>query len=403
MNYNYEPKRRKTTYWWLFLIVFLAFTFRTAFGSYIKNIVVGFLSSLTPIIIGISIAFLLKRVIDFLENKILYKIFSKCKYKKQISRTLSLIIIFTILIAFILLIISSFVPKIINIVSTVNTNLNEYLQNLNDQLVIFFEDLGWFKDVDIQQTITNVINNIIQTLSVNVPIIATNIVNLFSSTITFTLYLIIGIILSVMMLKDKEKINKYFYKLNYSFNKKERADKIMHIAKTSDNILLNFISIKFLETLIVFIMCLPGFYWFEISNPIILCIIFAFLNIIPYIGQFFAIILITVVNLFFGGLFINSIWLFIYINVVLTIEGYVLMPIIVGKKLKTHPVATLVSSVLFGGLFGIWGMLLGPAIIAVIAVFIDEYLEQKNNSQLNNVDENNNQEKDENRNLEDVS
>lgn len=403
MNYDYEPKRRKTTYWWLFLVVFLAFTLSTAFGDYITNMVVGFLSSLTPIIIGIFIAFLLKRVIDFLENKILYKTFSKCKYKKQISRVLSLIIIFAILIALILLIISSFVPKIINIVSTVNTNLNEYLQNLNDQLVIFFEDLGWFKDVDIQQTITNVINNIIQTLSVNVPIIATNIVNLFSSTITFTLYLIIGIILSVMMLKDKEKIGKYFYKLNYSFNKKERADKIMHIAKTSDNILHNFISIKFIEALIVFIMCLPGFYWFEISNPIILCIIFAFLNIIPYIGQFFAIILITVVNLFFGGLFINSIWLFIYINVVLTIEGYVLMPIIVGKKLKTHPIATLVSSILFGGLFGIWGMLLGPAIIAVIAVFIDEYLEQKNNSQLDNIDSNNNQTKDENRNLEGVS
>ncbi|MGQ0812192.1 MAG: AI-2E family transporter [Nitrospiraceae bacterium] len=109
----------------------------------------------------------------------------------------------------------------------------------------------------------------------------------------------------------------------------------------------------------------------EMPNPALWGVMAAFLTFIPYAGHFFGIVVVTLVAawtfddlgwiLLIGGTY----WSLAFI------EGMVVTPMVLGRRLTFNPVVVLLSLFLWGWIWGVGGALLAVPILAVFKIFCD--------------------------------
>ncbi len=94
------------------------------------------------------------------------------------------------------------------------------------------------------------------------------------------------------------------------------------------------------------------------------------LNLVPYIGTLFGLVLATVFTLADGGGFWRVAGVICLFAIVQGIEGYYLTPKILGERLRLHPMAVLLGILVGGKLFGLLGIILAVPSLAVAKVFL---------------------------------
>jgi predicted PurR-regulated permease PerM len=89
--------------------------------------------------------------------------------------------------------------------------------------------------------------------------------------------------------------------------------------------------------------------------------------VVPYVGIVFCLALATVAALLESGTLAALLWLWLAIGVGQALEGAVVTPRIVGKRIGLHPVAVIFALLAFGQVFGFFGVLLAlPASAALL-------------------------------------
>lgn len=375
-RYNPETKRQRMYFGWLFIAILCATVVASMASDFIKNMFMGLLASLMPVIIGVIIAFVFKRIVDFLDKKVLAKLFRKSKKGSTIRRIISISMLFVLLAIVVVVIIISVIPSITDFINQLSTGLDGYVDSFKNQIIEFLSQFEWFQDVDINQAITDVINDIVDAIRTNVPIIATTVLNVISSTATFVLNFLLGMTIAFLILKDKEKIASYSTRFVRSTVSKKRADYLIDACKKSDDILYNYVISKILESLVYVAFNFPGFYLLKVPYPLGMAILFSLFLFIPYFGAYIAMVPITLFTAVFVDL-ATGLWALVYINVVMTIMGYTISPLIYGKKLRINALLVTTSIIIGGGMFGLWGMLFAPPCVAIASVFINEFISRK--------------------------
>ena len=78
--------------------------------------------------------------------------------------------------------------------------------------------------------------------------------------------------------------------------------------------------------------------------------------IIPYIGAIVVTLPVVVVGLMQWGLTAHFLYLLIVYTVIIVFDGYILVSILFSETMDLHPVVIILSVVIFGGLWGFWGV-----------------------------------------------
>ena len=100
-------------------------------------------------------------------------------------------------------------------------------------------------------------------------------------------------------------------------------------------------------------------------------LIIALTNIIPYLGAYIGAILPVLYALLDSP---KKAIIVIAISLLLqTFESDVLTPYIQGKKMKMHPLIVMISLVLFGGILGIFGMMIAVPVVSFIKITLHHY------------------------------
>lgn len=383
MNKKYSPEYRVQKKWtfWVFVALLCALLLNSLAGDYFKSLFFNILTALTPVIIGLVITFILKRLLDFFERKVFHKWFAKLKHGEKVNRIFCITLLFLMLFGVIYLIVALIVPQIVDFVQSINGNLNGFVENIKNQLTSFFETTGWFNNVDIEQILTDFINKIGESLLTNIPLIAESVSQIIQQTATFVLYFIIGVFISAIMLYKKEKIAFFTKRLTYATFSKQKADKICKTAKLSDKILYDYTGAKAIEALIVFAIMLPGLYIFGIPYPIVMALLMALLNTIPYIGSIVAGVIIAIMTIALVNVQ-TAIWIIIYIVVIFFIYGNFVGPFIYGKRMQVSSLLVILSLILFGAIFGFWGLVIGPPLMVVLWHLLNDYITNRENENL---------------------
>ena len=160
-----------------------------------------------------------------------------------------------------------------------------------------------------------------------------------------------------------------------SLFKEDHRHNVEDVLKESKGVVQNYMVGLLIEMGIVAVVNFLGFAIIGIDYAIFLAVFAAILNLIPYIGMLIASIFCGIVTLTTSPDTGDAIWTLVVLWVVQFFDNNIIMPRVVGSKVKINALITILGVLIGGALSGIPGMFLaipGIAILKVIFERIDE-------------------------------
>ena len=363
------------------LLIFLVINFKTIHGS-----ISQFLNLLTPFFYGIGIAYVanipMKKIEALIkdnlsENNIIYKQ----------SRSISILLSFILVFAFIFLFGSIIIPQLFNTIANLFVNLavfiNGIINNL-DQLFNYFNidpiDVSinsnnieqMFANIGLDwNSITKNLNNVLSSLS-TAGISAIDIITNFTVQLGFWF---MGFMLSIYLLASKETFIRQSKKLIAAVFDYDTTTIILRVMKKANEIFTNFVGGQLIEALIIGGLIYIALLIFKMPYAILIAALVAIMALVPVLGATLACVIGFI--LVFSVSPIKAIWFVIIYQVIQQAENTIIYPKVVGKSVGLPGIWTLLSSVVFGGLFGVLGMLLAVPTTACIYTFGSEIVNSR--------------------------
>ncbi len=219
------------------------------------------------------------------------------------------------------------------------------------------------------------VNEYIGRLSSVFDVIISTALNSLLSVSSGVFKFVMGFVISIYILKDKELFGRGFRKFFFAKFSETNAERILEFSRDSDRIFSRFLIGKFIDSVIIGIIAFVGFYLLKAPYPLLLSLIIGITNMIPYFGPFIGAVPVTVITLFFDP--IRSLWVLAYIFALQQFDGFILGPKILGKSLGLSPFWIILAILIGGGLFGVIGMLIGVPIMAIFKNIIAKHIEKE--------------------------
>ena len=176
--------------------------------------------------------------------------------------------------------------------------------------------------------------------------------------------LLIAVIVSVYLLARKDIFSAQAKKIVYSVCETRWADLIVEEVRNAYRIMSGFINGKLLDSLIIGIIALVCCNLFNFPYPALLAVIIGVTNVIPFFGPFIGAVPATLLILIQNP--IKALWFVLFVLVLQQLDGNVIGPKILGNTTGLSSFWVLFAILLFGGLWGFVGMIVGVPLFAVI-------------------------------------
>ncbi len=343
--------KSKTLFWTLQILLVLLIIYVSTKVSFLFEPIIVFASTLfTPILIAGILYFIFNPIVRLLE--------------KKLPRTLSILLIYLVFVAFIGFVLSAVGPVFTKQVTDLFNNIPSYVK----QIQIFIKQMSnsqWFTwimnqdfvsvakiESSIGEYLTSLPENITGSLT-SVFGVVTNIA-LTAVTVPFILF---------YMLKDGHRFPNLAVKILPDKYKNEG----LKIFKDLYETLAAYIQGQLIVCLFVGTACFIGFWIAGVKYALILGLIIAVTNIIPYVGPFLG-AAPAVIIAFLDSPTKALIALIIVVAVQQT-DGNLLSPLIIGRRLNTHPLTIILLLIGAGSFGGILGMILAVPAYALLKAF----------------------------------
>ena len=175
--------------------------------------------------------------------------------------------------------------------------------------------------------------------------------------------IIVAIIVSVYLLARKDVFAAQAKKIVYSLCPTRAADLVVGETRRAYRIFSGFITGSIIDSFIVGVLCLLCFSIFHFPYPMLLAVIIGVTNVIPFFGPFIGGIPCGLLVLLVSPR--QCVYFVIFIFVLQQIDGNILHPKILGDSVGLASFWVLFSVLLFGGLFGFAGLVLGVPLFAM--------------------------------------
>ena len=323
--------------------------FAALFLLIIASILLYFVgSTITPIFVSILVAYLLNGVMTLFEQK-------------DYSKRLSFYFTFTIFLIFYFFILLSLPYVTGQIASLINElpAIVAFVENLLNDLAFRYPNFFTTEQVE----------EIFASSASFIPSIAEQVLiqlnTGFSAIMNALVFLILIPILVFFFLKDKSEMLSYF--TYFLPNKRSLLSQIWSDLNIQ---LFGYVRGKALEMLIVGSITTIAFLVLGVNYSIILGILVGMSVLIPLFGAILVTIPVVAIGLFQWGLDTPFYIFLITYFLIQILDGNVLFPLLMGNEVNLHPVLIILSILVFGGIWGFWGLLLAVPIATLIrAVF----------------------------------
>ncbi|RRR53824.1 AI-2E family transporter [Streptococcus suis] len=350
------------------------------FKWFINNQAVTFflvtlLISLT-ILVFTKISFLLKPIGSFVEIILLPMLLTGLLYyllnpivdwleKRKVSRTIGISIVFVLIGLLLVWGLAVAIPNIQEQVVSFVQNLPANIQKLELQLTSLLQDKRFEQ---FRPTALQAINQVNDQIISFAQRFSSSAVNWASHLISTASQIIVAVLIMPFilfyLLRDGKGLNAY---ITQYLPTKWRVP-IGTVLSDVNSQLSNYVRGQVTVAMIVALMFSIMFSIIGLSYPVTLGILAGFLNLIPYLGSFLAMIPAVILGLIAGPFMLVKVLIVFMIEQ--TIEGRFVTPLIIGSSLNIHPITILFVLLTSGQMFGVLGVLLGIPIYASIKVLV---------------------------------
>ncbi len=342
---------------YILFIILLIYVVTLIFREWkILSFIGKILAIISPLFIGWFVAWLLNPIVKKLVNK---------GVKRGLAVTIAYLIMLIIIGVILGFTIPSLGDQISDIVSAIPKITNDIVKWIND-LFVKLSNLSSQNLDNVKLSFMSKIENFSSSIETNLPETAVNIVSSLASGIG---KIAISLVLGFYILYDFDKVSEGFLSL---FPKKARRD-VVYLLEKLDDSLYSFISGTLWLSLLLFVVSVIGFTIIGLNAPVLIAFVCVITNLIPYIGPYMGAAVAAAIG--FAESPVVGILTLIFILVVQIVDGEILNPIIMSKKMNLSPITIIISLLVFEYLFGIVGMVFATPVIAllkIIYVFLDE-------------------------------
>jgi predicted PurR-regulated permease PerM len=180
-------------------------------------------------------------------------------------------------------------------------------------------------------------------------------------------YIVFLPIYTFLILYHKDMIKKFLISMFRDGNEGKVREVLFHSKLMSQQ----YITGLLIELCIVFVLNSIGFLLLGIKYPIFLGLVAALLNIVPYIGMIIANIICIIITLMSASNPVTAIWVSAVLVGVQLIDNNILMPLIVGNKVKLNALAIIVGVLVSGALAGVAAMFLAIPALALLKIIFE--------------------------------
>lgn len=171
------------------------------------------------------------------------------------------------------------------------------------------------------------------------------------SLITLGMYLVLVPFLVFFFLQDKDRLIEWC-----KFYLPRERKLILQVWQEVDRQIANYVRGKCIEILIVWATSFLTFYILDLQFSILLSVLMGLSVLIPYIGAMAITLLVTFVAYFQWGFSAQFIEIFGACVIIQFLDGNVLAPLLFAEVVDLHPVAVVIAILVFGGIWGFWGI-----------------------------------------------
>ena len=183
--------------------------------------------------------------------------------------------------------------------------------------------------------------------------------------VTIMIYLVVVPLMVFFMLKDKQVIMAWIS----SFLPRDRH--LANIVWAEVNVkIASYVRGKFLEILIVWAVSYLTFWFFGLNYALLLSFMVGVSVIIPYVGAAVVTLPVAMVAYFQFGLSSEFAYVLVAYAVIQFLDGNVLVPLLFSEVVNLHPVAIIAAVLIFGGLWGLWGVFFAIPLATLIHAVI---------------------------------
>lgn len=311
-------------------VVFLAAALIVGFAVVLS---MGYM--LAPALASIVIAYLLEGLVAFLQ-------------RHGWPRLVAVLVVYIAFMVFLIMVLFGVIP----VVSRQVTDLVQQLPSMISTGLASLSELPErYPDVVSQDQVQQVIGSIrYEITSFGQRVLSWSLASVVG-IITLLVYLILVPLLVFFFLKDKELIISWF--MSYMPEHRRIAGDVWHDV---DRQISNYVRGKFWEILIVWAATYIGLQVFGLNYAMLLGLLVGLSVIVPYIGAAVATVPVLLVGWFQWGWSSEFAWMATVYFIIQALDGNVLVPLLFSEVVNLHPVAIIVAVLVFGGLWGFWGI-----------------------------------------------
>lgn len=356
-------------------ILFFFMIYRyNGFADFWKNLVF----ILQPITIGLVLAYLLNPVMKFIEGYLLKLFLPRMKREKRARKTArgiaiagALLFLAGIVILFIAVVVPSVAGSIRNMALAFPNEINSLLDWVDDLTAGNPEIADMISSAI--ATVSKMFENFMETeILPQAQTFLTSITTGVIYGVKLLTNTLVGIIVSVYVLASKETFAGQSKKIIYAIFKPKRANVVIDTIRKSNQIFGGFISGKLLDSAIIGVLAYVVMAIMGMPDTMLLAVIIGVTNVIPFFGPFIGAVPCFIIVVLQNPL--QGLYFLIFVFVLQQIDGNIIGPKILGESTGITPFWVVTSILVFGGLWGFPGMLLGVPITAVLQYIVGNLL-----------------------------
>ncbi len=301
--------------------------------------------------------------------------------RKVAARVLSLLLTFTVVLAILTGVLVAIVPSVAKSIVDLADQMPGYFTEIQEWAEKVFEQYPEVAQIVSSEVsdFADLVNKLLAELK---PVagdiignVGTGLFKFLGALFTGLKNVLIGFIIAIYLLYSKERMLGQCKKIFVAFFKKERCAKLFRGCSKCNDIFKKYIISNLLDAMIIFVFMLIGMFAMGMPYQTLIAVVCGITNLIPFFGPFIGAIPCGVLILLVDP--VKVIWFGIFVLVLQQLDGNVIKPFLFGETLGLPAIWVLISIIIGGGLFGIWGMLLGAPVFAVIYLLFAEFVRSK--------------------------
>ena len=364
-----------------FLVIVAGVLFWIVFSNLpgFYDMILDFFGIIAPILYGCLFAYLMNPIMKRAQA-LLEKLLAGTKLteKKQLllAKTGGLIVSLLVLLLAIYALIALIVPNIVSSLEELlqQSKLEGYYARITAWVNEIFAGTRfeqWFHD-----NLDSLLKLIIDWLkNIDLPKLLSGLTSSVYSVVMSVFNMLVGIVAAVYLLLYEKKLCAQAKKITVAVFNTKHADRLFEIARRTNRIFSGYVIGKIIDAILVGVITYFALLIMRMPFAPLIAVLVGVTNIIPFFGPFLGAVPSALLLLIEKP--IDALYFIIFILVLQMIDGNIIENRILGEKLGISDLWVLVAILVFGGIFGFGGMLLGVPIFAVIYTLITDGVNER--------------------------